>query len=315
MKKNILVVGAAGFLGQTITRYFNKQGDTIYGIDLVQPENAPIHELKEYQTMHLPDDHFVDLLKKWQPDVCLHCGGLASVPYSYLQPQEDYQNGPFLTFYLLNQIRQVLPACKFILLSSAAVYGNPETLPVHEQHKIAPISVYGFHKWQSEILCSEFATVYGMKTASARIFSAYGIGLRRQVVWDIIYKILTQPEVILQGDGNESRDFVHADDIAFALETIIQSAPMQGESYNVASGIETKISELVAMISSTLHSEKLIKYSGELPAGTPTNWRADLRRIASIGYSPKLSLQTGIESMLKWCSYEIQSELNQGKYR
>jgi UDP-glucose 4-epimerase len=305
VSQRILVIGVAGFLGRVITHHFALQGKSVYGVDLALPENAPVHELSGYESLHLPDEQFSELLKDWKPEACLHCGGLASVPRSYSHPADDYQNGPALTFYLLNQLRQFASACSFVLLSSAAVYGNPRSLPVREDDPIDPISVYGYHKWQSEILCREFSMVYGLKTASARIFSAYGVGLRRQVIWDVIYKALTQPELILQGDGSESRDFVHSHDIATALQVMLRSAPMQGESYNVASGVETKISDLAAMIASASQSHPSIRYSGKLPTGTPSNWRADLSRIASIGFSPKTSLQTGIESVVDWCSREV----------
>lgn len=302
----ILIIGTAGFLGRAISHYFKQQGNTVYGVDLVPPESAPIHELSGYQSLQLPDERFVDLLKDWSPDACLHCGGLASVPRSYAQPEQDYSNGPALTFDLLNKIREHAPGCSFIHLSSAAVYGNPKSLPVREENPIEPISIYGFHKWQSEILCREFANVYGLKTASARIFSAYGIGLRRQVIWDIIYKTLTQPEIVLQGTGAESRDFVHALDIAQALETILNSASMQGESYNVASGVETKVSDLVEMIGSILDRQPAIRYSGDMPVGTPLHWQADIRRISSLGFASQISLRPGIEGVVEWCAKEIQ---------
>jgi UDP-glucose 4-epimerase len=296
----ILVVGAAGFLGRAVARHFALQGDWVYGVDLAPRKNAPIQELKAYQSLRLPDRRFSALVKEWQPDACVHCGGLASVPYSQANPQDDYQQGPALTFYLLEQIRQNAPACKFVLLSSAAVYGNPLSLPVREGDPVNPISIYGYHKWQSEILCKEFSTIYGVPTASARIFSAYGVGLKRQVVWDIIQKALTQTELTLQGSGEESRDFIYSSDIAAAVGVILQSAAMRGEAYNVASGVETKIKDLVLMVSSALQAPLAVRYSGELPAGTPSNWRADISRVQSLGFLPAVSLQTGVQTVVKW---------------
>jgi len=72
--------------------------------------------------------------------------------------------------------------------------------------------------------------------------------LRRQVMWDIVHKALNQPEIRLQGTGQESRDFIHVQDIARGLETILINAPLHGEGYNLACGVETRIADLAELI-------------------------------------------------------------------
>ena len=120
----------------------------------------------------------------------------------------------------------------------------PCRCPVSETHKPAPLSPYGYHKLQCELLCEEFARLFALPTATARIFSAYGPGLRRQVVWDIFERVLTTGALVLHGTGAESRDFIHATDIARALVRLADMAPCQGEVYNVASGEEVTIAGL-----------------------------------------------------------------------
>jgi UDP-glucose 4-epimerase len=191
------------------------------------------------------------------------------------------------------------------MLSSAAVYGNPGSLPVSEEQDPNPISAYGFHKWQSEILCREFSAVYHIRTATARLFSAYGPGLRRQVMWDIINKALTQPEVVLQGDGSESRDFTHALDIASGIERILLKGKLAGEVYNVASGKETTIAELSEMIFRHLPAKPPVRYTGSLPAGTPKNWRAEISKICALGFSPQIGIENGVAGFCEWCLKEI----------
>jgi UDP-glucose 4-epimerase len=220
-------------------------------------------------------------------------------------PYSDFYGGPVLTFALLASLRDLQPECAFINISSAAVYGNPSELPVKEGAPIRPISSYGFHKWQSEIICQEYASLWGIRTASARIFSAYGPGLHRQVIWDIIYKILTQPEVLLQGTGQESRDFIHVQDIAQGVNVIVNNASMKGEAYNLASGSETKIKDLATLIQARLNAQVEIKFSGELPAGTPINWKADIQKINVLGFSPQMTLEKGINDFIEWARREI----------
>ena len=90
-------------------------------------------------------------------------------------------------FKQLDAIRKFQPGCKYINLSSAAVYGNPESLPISEDHHLDPISPYGNHKKMAEEVCADFYTNYRIPTCSLRIFSAYGAGLQKQLFWDLGY--------------------------------------------------------------------------------------------------------------------------------
>jgi UDP-glucose 4-epimerase len=303
--RTLLITGAAGFLGRACAHYFSRRGWQVYGVDRAAAENAPLADLQDYAMLALPHQGLIELLAKWQPQACIHAAGRASVQHSMQDPQTDFQEGPILTFHVLDSLRQAAPQCAFLFLSSAAIYGNPTSLPVSEEQPPAPLSAYGYHKWQSEILCQEYARVFGLKTASARLFSAYGPGLRRQVMWDILFKILTQEEVVLQGDGRESRDFIHSMDIAHALECILQSAPMNGEAYNVASGEETFIADLAKQIGILLGRPVSLRFSGVLPPGTPKNWRADIRRLTALGFQPRISLQQGVTAFVEWGQHEI----------
>jgi len=303
--KKILVTGAAGFIGRALTRHLTKQQYKVFGIDRIPSENSPLADLQSYEQIELPNPHLIQLLANWQPDVLIHCAGRASVPAAMQDPHADYIDGPVLTFELLEALRKNLSGCAFILLSSAAVYGNPPHLPVSEDTPIQPVSAYGYHKWQSEMICAEFANVFGLRTASVRIFSAYGPGLRRQVMWDIVYKALTQPEIRLQGTGQESRDFIHVQDIAHGLDVVLNNAQMQGEAYNLASGYETKIVDLAGLITKHLNIKFKPVFSGELPAGTPMNWKADITRVSTLGFSHHVPLEEGVSGFIDWACREI----------
>jgi UDP-glucose 4-epimerase len=119
--------------------------------------------------MRLPNPALGELLAAERPQVCIHCAGRASVPQSMKDPAPDFRDNTALTFELLNLLRQYVPGCRFLLLSSAAVYGNPRSLPVGEGDEVRPVSPYGFHKRQCELLCQEFSSIYGVPTASVRI--------------------------------------------------------------------------------------------------------------------------------------------------
>ncbi|MFZ5572830.1 MAG: NAD-dependent epimerase/dehydratase family protein [Thermodesulfobacteriota bacterium] len=302
--KTVLITGVCGFIGRYVARHFSKAGWRCVGIDIAASENAPSSYLSSYHSMSLPYPGLGPFLKDQKPDVCIHCAGRASVGFSKIEPADDFYNGPVMTFELLNAIRTNAPECRFLFLSSAAIYGNPSWLPVSEVHPPAPISPYGFHKLQCEQICREFAEIYHMKTAGIRIFSAYGQGLRRQVLWDICQKALSGNVVRLQGTGRESRDFIHAADIARAMMVIAEAADMRGEAYNLAAGIETTIKELAYMIKSALNWDGEIQFEGTLPPGTPVNWRADITKLSSLGFDPEIDIKDGVHQFADWCRTE-----------
>ena len=304
--ETVLITGVAGFIGRHTAQYFSKMGANVIGIDTVPQENAPIGVLACYYELKLPDDSLNCIIDNHRPTLCIHCAGRASVPLSVIDPVKDFYANTVLTFNVLNALRLHSPACRFLFLSSAAVYGNPQSLPINEKQLVAPISPYGFHKYQSESIVQEFAKVYGMSTASVRIFSAYGPGLRRQVIWDICSKAISQKNIVLQGTGNESRDFIHIKDIVKALECIASVAPKTGEVYNLASGDETCIHKVAEVVIASLGIVCDLQFDGIVPQGIPLNWRADLRSLSALGYSPLVSLRQGINSYVTWCRRELE---------
>jgi UDP-glucose 4-epimerase len=246
------------------------------------------------------------MIAELRPDICIHAAGCASVRESVADPAPDFTSGPVLTFALLDALRRHAPACRTLFISSAAVYGNPKGLPVSEGASVAPISPYGFHKLQCEMLCREFTLIYGMKTAVARLFSAYGEGLRRQVLWDICRKVLREGRLSLMGTGEETRDFLHVRDIAGGLLQIMDCAPMAAETYNLASGRAVSIRDLAEMLSSALDARITPEFSGVAPAGDPLYWLGDATRTRGLGFAPQIPLESGIKAYAAWARGQLQ---------
>jgi UDP-glucose 4-epimerase len=192
-----------------------------------------------------------------------------------------------------------------VLLSSAAVYGNPVSLPITEEATPAPLSPYGYHKLQCELIGEEFARIFGLPVASARIFSAYGVGLRRQVVWDICEKAIVQGGLRLRGTGGESRDFVHAVDVAGGIAAMVEKAPMRGERYNLASGEETTIATLAEKLLAFLGCAAKPEFGAQENRGDPKNWRAETARLRALGFQPRVSLDEGLRGVATWARAEL----------
>jgi UDP-glucose 4-epimerase len=301
----VLITGVTGFIGRYAARQFSEAGWSVIGLGTRPLENSPRQDLAIYHSLKLPSVELPALIASLQPDVCIHCAGRASVDLSVSDPASDFQSGVSLTFSLLDALRNHAAHCRLLFLSSAAVYGDPEYLPVAESHLKRPISPYGFHKLMSEQLCQEFFQLYQLPTASVRIFSAYGPGLRRQVLWDICRKALIHEKVQLRGTGQESRDFIHVRDVAQALLLLALSAPFEGEVYNLANGVETTIQTLAKSVLTALNLNISLEFDGERTPGSPCNWQADIDRIKALGFNPQIPLEQGIEVFSQWCRAEI----------
>ncbi len=298
-----LIVGVAGFLGRYAAREFIRLGWRVVGLDIVPPENGP-HGIIYFQ-MPLPSPELATLLRAESPQVCINAAGRASVPLSMENPADDFRDNAVLTFELLEALRRDAPHCRFLFLSSAAVYGNPMSLPVSESHAIMPLSPYGYHKRQGELLCEEFSKIYAVPTASLRLFSAYGPGLRRQVIWDMCERVFVTGALQLRGTGEESRDFIHAADVARALAMLATDAPCGGEIYNIASGREVSIAELAALVLAELGTDIVAQFDGAETPGQPRNWRADTARAASLGFTTSVVLEQGLSGVAAWCRAEL----------
>ncbi len=303
MSEHILVTGAAGFLGSHICNYFGQRGHSIAAVDRISvpSEMTSLYpNLWKFFVMNLPDNSFTDLIKDFKPRLLIHCAGSASVPYSMQEPYDDFKQSVGVTAFILEALRKHIPSCHFIFLSSAAVYGNPQKLPISEDSPCQPISPYGYHKYISEILCEEYKSIYKIKSTILRIFSAYGERLHKQVIFDLCRKFAdtTSDTVEIYGTGNETRDFIHAIDIAQSIYCIYQARATG--TFNVASGSQIRIGEIVQLIRDCFNTAKNIFYTGSTRPGDPLYWQADISKLCSLGFQQHISIQKGIKNYIIW---------------
>jgi UDP-glucose 4-epimerase len=288
----VVVTGAAGFLGSYILRELIARSWRVVGTDRTGSRDLRI--------LDLPSPELAPLLQKLRPEVIVHAAGPASVPRSLADPAADFRESMLPLLNVLDAIRQTGLSCRVVYLSSAAVYGNPAGLPVSESHPAAPISPSGYHKWMGEKLIEEYHRVYGLGGCSVRIFSAYGRGLRRQVLWDAAWKILRGPVAELIGTGRESRDFVHASDVARGIAAVVEHGAFESEVYNLGSGRETSIAELAHLLAGALGRQANFTFSGSARTGDPARWYADITRLSRLGYEPQVDLRDGVADFAAW---------------
>jgi len=293
---NLLILGSQGFIGSHLISYYLTRGYTITGCDL--PEASPTGYV--YHKVSVLSADFDTLFTGASFDVCINASGSGNVAYSITHPLSDFEANSLAVSKVLDVIRKYQPLCKYIHISSAAVYGNPKSLPIYEKDVCAPISPYGYHKWISEIICKEYHTLYNLQIAIVRPFSVYGEGQKKQLLWDICHKLQGSDEISLFGTGKESRDFIHVQDLARLIETIIQSGKFSCPIFNGASGNETTIKMIADIFSKYYNGVKNISFTSQVRTGDPINWRADISAALAINYSHSIALEDGICRYIKW---------------
>ena len=294
--EKILIIGSKGFIGRYLYTFLLGKGYIVKGadvvIDYVNSEN--------YFLIDTLNSDFDSILRKEEFDICINCSGAASVPDSITNPMRDYTLNTFNVFKILEAIRSNQPSCRFVNLSSAAVYGNPERLPVDESSITKPVSPYGVHKLHAEKLCRMFYEFYNIRTCSLRVFSVYGVGLQKQLFWDLHKKAVSHNPFTLYGTGNESRDFINVLDVARAIELVSLSSGFDADIINIANGTEVSIKDAVSIFYSFFPFKINYSFSGDFRKGDPVNWLADISKLRSFGYAPTVDITAGLHQYYDW---------------
>jgi dTDP-glucose 4,6-dehydratase/UDP-glucose 4-epimerase len=289
----ILVIGCNGFIGSHTYQFFISKAYEVYGADRNGNDGSIFklnHDLTNLEVLFQSNSF----------DVCINASGSATVAFSMQNEQADYLLNYKNVELLLNAVKVHQPQCKFINLSSAAVYGNPRILPITEETATNPISPYGKHKLLSEQLLLEGAQKVGLKTTSLRIFSVYGNGLKKQLFWDIFQKAQKSTSIELYGTGNETRDFIHIDDLMLAFEKIILHGIFDGSVLNVASGNESTIKLAAETLIQYLNPKVKVNFNGMQNNADPSHWKADISRLKNLGFLPQVVLKAGLKKYALW---------------
>jgi UDP-glucose 4-epimerase len=153
---------------------------------------------------------------------------------------------------------------------------------------LRPISPYGFHKVACELLAQEYATCFSQRVIVCRLFSLFGEYQRRLLVWEIFRQLASSEETVwLQGTGEETRDYLHVNDMAAAVVMLAedQTEKMVKGTYeliNLASGSETRVIDLAKQMGSVVAPQKNIRCRGVRRPGDPERWQSDISKLRSL---------------------------------
>ncbi len=298
--KKILITGAKGFIGSHVARHFKNLGYQTYGIghgDLLVDECKAIGLDYWYKS-----DVCIEAIKEIGEifDVIVHCGGSGSVGFSVEHPYEDFKKTVDGTLEVLEYIRLYNAQAHFIYPSSPAVQGECTNEPIGEEYIGKPASPYGYHKKIAEDLARSYSEKYAIKVSIIRLFSVYGNGLTKQLLWDAYNKIIdTKGEVIFWGTGEETRDFIHIDDVVKIMESLISLEDLY-LVVNGGTGVKYTVKEVVLMIKALLSSETNIVFNQQINQGNPIYYWADIKKLKMIYTNKPKTFDIGLHEYIKW---------------
>lgn len=300
----VLITGGAGFIGSHLLAQLQgrRDMDVVVFDNLSSGSKEHVPARMELVEGDVCDEAAVDaLLADHHFDAVIHLAAQTMVPTSVEQPVLDCQIN-------LEGVLHVLEACRnhgtghILFSSSAAVYGDNLNIPLKETERLVPTSPYGITKMTTEHYLRVYHELYGMDATVFRFANVYG---ERQGekgeggVVSIFCKLLSQHQgITVFGDGNQTRDFVYAGDIA---QAIIRALPLKGyHTMNVSTGQETSINDLI-------HSfEKAVGYTVPVQYTAPRTGDI-LRSVLSnealkrdLGFVPEMDLEEGIRRTYDW---------------
>lgn len=302
------VTGARGFIGRRLTVHLRDQGHLVCGIghghlpaESWQPAGLS-HWLNSQVTAAALDQLAAG---RGVPELVFHLAGGSAVGASLQSPLEDFRRTTSTTATLLEWLRGSAPRARLVSASSAAVYGDTQGAAAHESSLPAPVSPYGYHKWMMEQLCQEYSRIFGLQTAVVRLFSVYGEGLRKQLLWDCAAKLVAPgAHIELGGTGEELRDWVHVDDAVAMLSGVAGLASESSPIVNGGSGTAVAVREIVTQLAAALGHPKRIEFSGVCRPGDPRALVADTARLRATGHACKVPLKAGVTRYAEWFIHE-----------
>ncbi len=299
MKRKVLITGASGFIGARLWERRTTLGDDVVACVTSEPPSWAPRSGRRHR-LRLPEGDIGRILAEERPEHVVHCAGSSSVADSVQNPTADFEKNVTVTEHLMGAVAACSPRSKVTFVSSAAVYGEPAQQPIDERALSAPMSPYGVHKLMAETACRRVHDGEGVPLAILRIFSGYGPGLRKRLLWDIYEQWRHATRVSLYGTGEETRDFIYGDDIVEAIGVVMEAAPFRGEVFNVASGRETSVRTAARLLLEALGGGKELEFTAQVRPGDPRRWRADVGAIRALGVQPGVAIEEGIQRYAKW---------------
>ena len=297
----ILVTGGAGFIGSYLVDRLIKEGHKVVVIDnLSTGKKENLNPEAKFYKINICNPKISQVFKKEKPEIVFHFAAQIDVKKSVENPAEDANVNILGTLNVLENCKR-FKVKRFVFASSVGVFGEPQKLPVKENHPLNPLAPYPITKLAIEKYLN-FYQNQGLDFVSLRYSNIYG---PRQistgeggVVAIFIEKLLKNQKPTIFGDGNQTRDFLYVDDAVEAAILAIK-APT-GSIYNVGTNKEITINTLFKLLSNILKA-KIKPVFQPICQGEIIKSRIDYSKAQrELGWKPKFSLEKGLQITVDW---------------
>lgn len=312
---NIIILGAAGFIGTNLTLELYKSGNNITVVDI--KKEYFVKKIKEIQTSNVKiiesslnyDIDFDKLLDN--QDVVYHLVSTTVPVTSNLHISQELISNIIFSSNLFNAcVRKGVKKVVFIS-SGGTVYGKKADCPLKEDMTTNPISAYGIQKITIEKLLYLYKYMYGLDYRVIRLANPYGPYQRPNgilgAVTTFTYKALKNEEIIVYGDGGIVRDFIYIDDAIRAINNIVNKEGTY-ETYNLGSGYGTSIKQLLDIIQNSLNIKLRITYKEARKVDVPVNFLDISRYEKDFGALKPIDLHNGILKTARFMKQEYKFE-------
>lgn len=301
----VFITGGAGFIGSNVTRYFLERNHEVVIFDNLSTgyrQNIPSSAKLQFIQGDVRNQGLLTQSMKGCGAV-LHLAAAVGNVRSIENTLEDSEINVLGTIHVLNAARHN-NIRKMVYSSSAAIFGEPQKLPIDEGHPTAPDSPYGVSKLAGELHCLCYAKLYEIDIVCLRYFNVYGPNQRYDAYGNVIPIFSTRKlkgqSLTIYGDGEQTRDFVHVFDVAQA-NYLGATLPNVGGSYNIGTGEVLTINRLAELFNQ-LDSRPPVEVLHQLPRkGEVKHSRASIQKAKSIlGFTPTQTIQTGLKGYWEW---------------
>lgn len=302
----VLVTGGAGFIGSHIVDLLLERGNDVIVVDnLSTGQETHLRPEVSFYRADITDGRLADIIAKTRPDVVIHQAAQIHVTTSVQDPLHDAKINIIGTLNLLEACRHA-GVRKVIYASSAAVYGNPQYLPIDEGHPVMPLSGYGISKHTPEHYLQVYAQLHGLTYTVLRYANVYGIRQDPRgeggVISIFMEKLLKGEPITVFGDGEQTRDYIYVEDVARANVAALTEG--DGQILNIGTGQKTSINELIALFEEVSGKKMEINHAPERPGDIKHSYFDNRRAVQLLNWQPETDLSTGLrktwEYYLRW---------------
>ena len=305
----ILVTGGAGFIGSHVVDAFVRAGHTVTVVDnLATGSLAWVNPGAAFHRLDLRSARLGDLFEAERPEVVAHLAAQAAVSRSVADPMFDASVNILGGLNLLDSCRRF--GVRRIIYSSSggAGYGDTEVIPTPEGHPLLPASPYGIAKVAMEHYLAAWGSIYGISGLALRYANVYGprqnpVG-EAGVVAIFSHRFLTGQAPVINGDGEQTRDYVFVEDVADANLRALERPAVTG-AVNVGTGIETSVNDLYARLARAAGVTAPPPHGPARPGEQRRSCLDPGRAAHALGWRPTVSLDEGLARTFEFFKKEF----------